>query len=53
MNVLVPGQVLSAPFPNHIVLNTVSKAAGWETSSRDWILENEAYDYLVLKFPLE
>ena len=51
VNVLVPGQLLSAPFPNHIVLNTVSKEAAWETSSREWIPEDRLYDYLVLKFP--
>jgi hypothetical protein len=52
-NVLVPGQLLSAPFPNHIVLNTVSKEAAWETSSREWISEDEAYDHLVVKFSRE
>jgi hypothetical protein len=53
VNVLVPGQLLSAPFPNHIVLNTESNQAIWETSSREWISEDEAYDHLVLKFPRE
>jgi hypothetical protein len=33
-NVLVPGQLLNAPFPNHIVMNTESGQARWETSSR-------------------
>ena len=51
MNVLVPGQLLSAPFPNHIVLNTLSKEAGWETSSREWIPEDGLYNRLVVKFP--
>ena len=53
VNVLVPGQLLSAPFPNHIVLSTVSKEATWETSSREWIPEDGLYDYLVVKFPRE
>jgi hypothetical protein len=53
VNVLVPGQLLSAPFPNHIVLNTESKEASWETSSRKWISEDEAYDHLVVRFPRE
>jgi hypothetical protein len=53
VNVLVPGQLLSAPFPNHIVLNTESKEATWETSSREWIPEDGLYDHLVVKFPRE
>ena len=40
VNVLVPGQLLSAPFPNHITLNTESGEMGWETSSQEWIPEN-------------
>ena len=40
VNVLVPGQLLSAPFPNHIVLNTESGEASWETSSQEWISED-------------
>ena len=43
VNVLVPGQLLGAPFPNHIVLNTESKQAGWETSSREWISPRGAF----------
>ena len=49
---LVPGQLLSAPFPNHIVLNTDSGQASLETSSQEWICEDGLYDHLVLKFPL-
>jgi predicted phosphodiesterase len=52
VNVLVPGQILSAPFPNHIILNTESGQASWETSSQEWISEDGLYDHLVLKFPL-
>ena len=40
VNVLVPGQLLSAPFPNHIVLNTESGEVVWETSSQEWISED-------------
>jgi hypothetical protein len=43
VNVLVPGQLLSAPFPNHIVLNTESGEAGWETFSQEWISEDGIY----------
>jgi hypothetical protein len=53
VNVLVPGQLLSAPFPNHIVLNTESGQASWETSSQEWIPEYGLYDHLVLEFPHE
>jgi hypothetical protein len=40
VNVLVPGQLLSAPFPNHITLNTESGEMGWETSSQESIPED-------------
>ena len=43
---------LSAPFPNHIVLNRESGQASWETSSQEWISEDGLYDHLVLNFPL-
>jgi predicted phosphodiesterase len=49
VNVLVPGQVLRAPFPNHIVLDTETGQASWQTSSRVWIPEDGFYDHLVLK----
>jgi hypothetical protein len=51
--VLVPGQLLSAPFPNLIVLNTESGEAIWETSSQEWIPEDKAYDQLEVKFSRE
>jgi Icc-related predicted phosphoesterase len=51
VHVLVPGQLLRAPFPNHIVLNTESGEVSWETSSREWIAKDGLYDHLVLKFP--
>jgi hypothetical protein len=50
VNVLVPGQLLTAQFPNHIVLNTESRKASWETSSQEWVPEKGIYDHLVLKF---
>jgi hypothetical protein len=49
--VLVPGQLLAAPFPNHIVHDTGSGKLSWETSSQEWIPEGGIYNYLVLKFP--
>jgi predicted phosphodiesterase len=49
VNVLVPGQLLRAPFPNHIILDTDSGQASWETSSHVWIPEDGFYDHLVLK----
>jgi len=52
VNVLVPGQLLSSPFPNHVILNTESGEMGWKTSSQEWISEDGHYDRLVLKFPL-
>jgi hypothetical protein len=44
--VLVPGQLMAAAFPNHIVLNTESGELSWETSSREWIPED-----MLLRFP--
>jgi hypothetical protein len=35
VNVLVPGQLLTAPIPNHFVFNTESGEASWETSSQE------------------
>ena len=46
---LVPGQLLSAPFPNHIKLDTESGELSWHTSSETWIPEDGLYDHLVLK----
>jgi predicted phosphodiesterase len=46
VQVLVPGQLLVAPFPNHIILDTNSGQARWETSSKEWIPED-----LFSKFP--
>jgi Icc-related predicted phosphoesterase len=48
-DVIVPGQLLRAPFPNHIVLDTESGRASWETSSKVWVPEDGLYDHLVLK----
>jgi Icc-related predicted phosphoesterase len=49
VHVLVPGQLLSAPFPNHIVLNTESRETHWETASQEWIPEDAICDHLALK----
>ena len=46
---LVPGQLLSAPFPNYIKLDTESGELSWHTASDTWIPEEGLYDYLVLK----
>jgi Calcineurin-like phosphoesterase len=46
VQLLVPGQLLAAPFPNHIILDTNSRQARWETSSKEWIPED-----LFSKFP--
>ena len=51
VRVFVPGQLLDAAFPNHIVLDTESGEASWQTSSREWIPEDGLYDHLVLRFP--
>jgi len=48
---LNPGQLLSAPFPNHITVNTESGESSWHTASKAWIPEDGLYDHLVLKFP--
>jgi hypothetical protein len=49
VSVLVPGQLLSAPFPNYIKLDTESGELSWHAASETWILENGLYDHLVLK----
>jgi hypothetical protein len=38
---LVPGQLLSAPFPNHIKLDTESGELSWHAASDTWISEDE------------
>ena len=50
---LVPGQLLSAPFPNHIKLDTESGELSWHTASETWIPEDGLYDSLVLKLAKE
>ena len=49
VSVLVPGQLLSAPFPNYIKLDTDSGELSWHTASETWIPEDGLYDHLVLK----
>jgi hypothetical protein len=48
-SLLVPGQSLSAPLPNHIKLNTESGELIWHTASDTWMREDGLYDHLVLK----
>jgi hypothetical protein len=47
---LVPGQLLSAPIPNYIKLDSESGQLSWHTTSEKWIPEHGLYDHLVLKF---
>jgi predicted phosphodiesterase len=49
VTLLVPGQLLSAPFPNHIKLGTESGELSWQIASGTWIPEDGLYDHLVLK----
>jgi Icc-related predicted phosphoesterase len=49
--VLIPGQVLSAGYPNHVVLDTKTRDAGWRTSHETWVAEDGLFDHLVLKMP--
>jgi hypothetical protein len=47
---MFPGQLLRAPFPNHISLDTESGEQSWRTASETWIPEDGLYDHLVLNF---
>jgi Icc-related predicted phosphoesterase len=47
---LVPGQLLRAPFPIYVKLDTESGELSWHTSSETWIPEDGLYDHLVLNF---
>jgi predicted MPP superfamily phosphohydrolase len=49
VRLLVPGQLLRAPFPNYIKLDTESRELSWHTSSETWIPDEGSYDHLVLK----
>ena len=53
VTLLVPGQLLSAPFPNYIELDTDSGGLSWHTASDTWIPEEGLYDHLVLKLAKE
>jgi len=46
----MPGQLVSAPFPNYIKLDTESGELSWHTASDTWIPEDGLYDHLVLNF---
>jgi hypothetical protein len=46
---LVPGQLLSAPIPNYIKLDSESGELSWHAASDTWIPEDGLYDHLVLK----
>jgi DNA repair exonuclease SbcCD nuclease subunit len=45
VNVVVPGQLLRAPFPNHIILNSESGEVSWETANQNWIPEDECGEH--------
>jgi hypothetical protein len=49
----VPGQLLSAPIPNYIKLNSESGELSWHTTSDTWIPEDGLYDHLALKLGKE
>jgi hypothetical protein len=49
VGVLVSGQLLRAPFPNYIELDTESGKLAWHTASDTWIPADRRYDHLVLK----
>jgi hypothetical protein len=53
VSVLVPGQLMSAPFPNHIKLDTESGESTWQTNRETWMPEDERFEYLLLKFAKE
>ena len=46
---LVPGQLLSAPIPNYIKLDSESGELSWHPACETWIVEDGLYDHLVLK----
>jgi hypothetical protein len=47
--VLVPGQLLSAPYPNYINLNTLSGESSWHTDRETGMPEDGRLDHLLLK----
>jgi hypothetical protein len=49
VTLLVPGQLLSAPNPNCIKLDTETGELSWRTASERWIPEDGLYDHLALK----
>jgi hypothetical protein len=51
LTAFAPGPLLSANFPNHIILDTSTKQVSWNAASIEWISEAGLYDHLVLKFP--
>jgi hypothetical protein len=49
VRLLVPGQLLGAPLPNYIELNTESEGLSWYTTSETWIPEDRLFDHLIIK----
>ena len=46
---LVPDQLLRAPFLNCIKIDIESGELTWHTTAQTWIPEDGLYDHLVLK----
>jgi hypothetical protein len=49
VSLLVAGQLLSAPIPNYIKLDTESGELSWHSASETWMPEEGLYDHLLLK----
>jgi Calcineurin-like phosphoesterase len=50
---LVPGQLLPAPYPNYIHLNTLTGESSWHTDRETGMTADEELDHLLLRFGKE
>jgi hypothetical protein len=50
---LVPGQILSQPYPNYISLDTMSGESSWHTDHQTGVSEDDRLDHLLLRFSRE
>jgi hypothetical protein len=48
----VPGQLLPAPYPNYITLNTITGESSWHTDRETGMSEDEQLDHLLQRFLL-
>jgi hypothetical protein len=48
VTVFVPGQLLSADVPNHIIVDAATRQASWQTASQIWVPEDHLLDHLIL-----